>query len=325
MQLPASLIERVEQIIQGTSMKALQNRWSEMSMGYRMGEAPELDDLGARAYMVGRLPATYAAFTRALQLSTQLECPQWTSHLDVGSGPGAAIWAARSIWPALQSVAVERAPSWLRLAPSLTDRVEWKRGDLSTSAPLPKAQLVTAGYVLNELPSKDLPEVLKRLWNSCEGWLVLVEPGTPAGYERILAARDWLCQQGGHVVAPCPGAVPCPLVGSAKWCHFGVRFNRPRFQRLSKGAEVGWEDEFFSFIAMSREPCQVPEGRLLHFPQKRGGHVWVDLCTRDGLHKKVLSRRDGALYKASRRLHWGDSFPPVVDENAGEGEAESEL
>jgi ribosomal protein RSM22 (predicted rRNA methylase) len=323
MQLPASLTTRIESLIEGKPMKALQQRWAEMSLAYRAAEAPELDDLSALAYLVGRLPATFAACVRALELATQLEKPQMKTQLDVGAGPGAAIWAARALWPDMQSRAMERAPAWLRLGPQVTPNVDWQRMDLSVAQEMPKADLVTAGYVLNELSEGQVLPVVKRLWAATQQWLVLVEPGTPAGYARLLAVRDALCAEGAHVVAPCPGHVLCPLQHSKQWCHFGIRLNRPRFQRVTKEAEVSWEDERFSFMVLSRSPVPVPEGRALHFPQKRGGHVWVELCTPEGLDKRVLSRRNGSLYKAARRMHWGDAFPPPIQ--AGEAESENEF
>lgn len=312
MQIPASLHERIESIIERKPMKTLQQRWAEMSTGYRGGNIPELDEISALSYLVGRMPATYAACKRALDIAVQLHQPDFKTHLDAGAGPGAAIWAAREIWPSLSSTAVERAPAWLKVGPEITPSVRWLRGDLTSASSLPKAELVTAAYVLNELPADEFKQVLLRLWEACEGWLVLVEPGTPQGYQRVLAARELLSESGAHVVAPCPGRVSCPLQGTPQWCHFGVRLNRPRFQKLTKGADVSWEDERLSFMVMSRSPVPVPEGRVLHHPQKRGGHVWVELCSQQGLHKQVLSRRDGSLYKATRRLHWGDSFPPVA-------------
>jgi ribosomal protein RSM22 (predicted rRNA methylase) len=48
---------------------------------------------------------------------------------------------------------------------------------------------VLASYALAEIAPGALRAVVERLWSACEGVLALVEPGTPAGYARILAAR----------------------------------------------------------------------------------------------------------------------------------------
>ena len=54
--------------------------------------------------------------------------------------------------------------------------------------------LVTAAYVLSELASNaERQQVVQELWSSTKGILVLVEPGTPSGYQYIIDAREQVC------------------------------------------------------------------------------------------------------------------------------------
>jgi hypothetical protein len=46
--------------------------------------------------------------------------------------------------------------------------------------------------------------VVARLWDAAQGVLALIEPGTPAGYQRILAARSQLIEAGAQILAPLP-------------------------------------------------------------------------------------------------------------------------
>ena len=51
--------------------------------------------------------------------------------------------------------------------------------------------LVTAAYVLSELASDaERQQIIQELWDSTKGILVLVEPGTPSGYQYIINARE---------------------------------------------------------------------------------------------------------------------------------------
>ena len=53
------------------------------------------------AYLLTRLPATYAANRVAMgEMAVHMPRPQ--SLLDLGAGTGAAMWAAREIWPSLR-------------------------------------------------------------------------------------------------------------------------------------------------------------------------------------------------------------------------------
>jgi ribosomal protein RSM22 (predicted rRNA methylase) len=136
--------------------------------------------------------------------------------------------------------------------------------------------------------------------------LLIVEPGTPAGWQRILDARDLLLKQGAHLIAPCPHAQSCPLL-APDWCHFSRRVSRSRAHLQAKGAEVPWEDEKFSYLAVSRNSAALPAARIIASPRAGSGKIELKLCQSDGQARAVLvTKREGDRYKKARRLGWGD-------------------
>ncbi len=55
--------------------------------------------------------------------------------------------------------------------------------------------LVAAAYVLSELSGDgERQQVIQDLWDCTKGVLVLVEPGTPSGYQYIINAREQVCE-----------------------------------------------------------------------------------------------------------------------------------
>jgi ribosomal protein RSM22 (predicted rRNA methylase) len=88
------------------------------------------------------LPATYAQL-RGAMAATALRVPQWApaTLLDLGSGPGTALWAATAQWPSLRSVAAwELEPAFIALGRDLAREsrtvavrgARWERVDLRT-------------------------------------------------------------------------------------------------------------------------------------------------------------------------------------------------
>ncbi len=185
----------------------------------------------------------------------------------------------------------------------------WQHGNcLSDLADLTPHDVVTMAYVLNELPHSSREALIDRLWALTGGVLLIVEPGTPAGWERLLKVREHLLAAGAHLLAPCPHATDCPVV-APDWCHFSRRVARTRLHRRVKGADVPWEDEKFCYLAAARFPGHPPKARLIA-PQYTGkGRTSLTVCQRDGTrHERLLTKRDGALFKAARRLEWGDGI-----------------
>jgi ribosomal protein RSM22 (predicted rRNA methylase) len=231
--------------------------------------------------------------------------PEWRPHslLDVGAGPGVATWAAREQWPSLDELTlVEVEPEMLAAGRELLPGARWVAADVGSSRG--PADLVVVSYVLGELAAAPL----QHLWEQANDTIAFVEPGTPAGYRRVLAGRAAVIEAGGYTVAPCPHDLPCPLPAD-DWCHFAARLPRSRLHRLAKGGDLGWEDEKFSYAVLSREPVRRPASRIIRPPQVRGGHV--NLVTSDGdgvVRARTVARREGGAYRRARKADWGDAL-----------------
>ena len=319
MELPPPLRQAVEQVLEGTSLSELKQAADLLSRRYRSevrdGRLHISDDLAAKAYLTTRLPATYAAIRASLGSVAEV-LPELApkSLLDVGAGPGTALWAARDCFDSLEAATlVETSEAIRSVGKQLAEaaelvRAEWIAADLATGlAGLPPADLVTLAYVLDELHPSAIEPLVDRLWTLTKDTLVVVEPGTPAGWRRILAVRSRLIAAGAHLAAPCPHSAACPLI-APDWCHFSRRVARSRLHRLAKSGDVPWEDEKFIYVAGSRTPADAPSARVRAPPQTARGTGRLKLCQADGTAaERLVTRREGAAFKAARRLDWGDA------------------
>jgi ribosomal protein RSM22 (predicted rRNA methylase) len=91
------------------------------------------------------------------------------------------------------------------------------------------------------------------------------------------------------------------------WCHFAQRLPRTKAHRDLKGAELGYEDEKFSYVALTRRAVTDRASRIVDHPHYRKHLVELSLCTRDGLRKRTVPRSDPS-YKVARKAAWGDGF-----------------
>src|SRR5262249_25484745 len=171
------------------------------------------------AYIAVRMPATYAAVHASFEAIAEAR-PDFAPRtmLDIGAGPATALWAAADCWRTLADALLVEASPVLRAcgeelaAEGQLPNMSWLTTDVGSDAidGTPR-DLVTLVYVLNELAPGVWKSSLEQLWRLTADTLVIVEPGTPAGWWRILAARRQLIESGAHVIAPCPHAHDCPL------------------------------------------------------------------------------------------------------------------
>lgn len=320
MELPSPLRQAVDTMLHGVPLADIRQAAATLSQRYRAeirdGRLHMSADLAVRAYLAARLPATFAAVTAGLGAAKEV-MPDFApaTMLDVGSGPGTALWAAASVWPDLRQATLFEASSPARtVGQSLSAHLHgvttnWVAGDatLDLRSQTPH-DLVTCAYVLDELAPASLPGLVAALWDLTQTMLVIVEPGTPAGWRRIVEARGHLLAAGAHVAAPCPHEALCPL-SAPDWCHFSRRVARSRIHRLAKDADVPWEDEKFIYLAATRTPPSDRFPRILAPARAGSGKVQLKLCQPDGAAaERLFTKRDGAVFKQARRSDWGDTL-----------------
>jgi ribosomal protein RSM22 (predicted rRNA methylase) len=319
--LATDLRDALEAVLADAPPRAVTAATERLIERYRAGGAASEPILADRwdvlAYAAYRMPATFGAVRSALAQVARAEpdlAPR--RYLDVGGGTGAAAWAVADTYPGVEAVTVlDQVPAALALGrrlalqsgqPVLT-RAAWQT-ERTQGLELPGCDLVTVSYVLGELPEADQSSLMRRCADAA-GAVLVVEPGTPDGYARVLAARTELIAAGLTVVAPCPHQDACPIV-APDWCHFSARVNRSALHRRVKRAELSYEDEKFSYVAALRTPGGLPrEARVLRHPQQRKGLVALRLCTvDDGIRTETVSKRQGERYKAARDVSWGDAW-----------------
>ncbi|MDF3297264.1 small ribosomal subunit Rsm22 family protein [Streptomyces tropicalis] len=285
-------------------------------------DAPILRDRAdVAAYAAYRMPATFEAVRSALA-AFAAATPGWepAGHVDVGGGTGAATWAVSATWDGTRPVTVlDWAEPALALGreiaaarPELRE-ARWQRARIGAALTLDPADLVTVSYVLGELAEADRAAVVDAAAQAARA-VVVVEPGTPDGYARVLAARDRLIAAGFRVAAPCPHSGACPVVPGTDWCHFSARVSRSSLHRQVKGGSLAYEDEKFAYVAATRLPAAPAAARVVRKPQIRKGQVLLELCEADGgLARQTVTKRHGTLYRAARDADWGDAWPPEAE------------
>jgi ribosomal protein RSM22 (predicted rRNA methylase) len=343
----AHLAAAIQSGLSGAGRPSLTAGVQRLMAAYRSGEVPATPVMASRAdaaaYAAYRMPATAAATSLALQ-QTCLSLPDWApaTLLDFGAGTGGAAWAAASILPSIGAMTLlEQSADAIRLGTVILaessvgplQSASWRQWRLtvaarpgsgtsgpptpespaadSPAADLPTADLATAAYLLGELTTAQQTALVSLAACSAPA-VLLVEPGTPAGHRRILAARARLLAAGYLIAAPCPHELGCPLDVPGDWCHFGARLPRSALHRQVKGAELSHEDEKFSYVAAVRpdigEP-ELPKGRVVRRPQQRKGLVTLELCARDGRScRELVSKSKGEPYRRARKASWGDRW-----------------
>lgn len=207
-----------------------------------------------------------------------------------------------------------------------------------------------------------IKKLVRSLWNRTApgGLFVIIEDGTAAGFETVLFARQVILNRFGinrignqstsdstdsegeedvttakksdttaqaRVIAPCMHSKNCPLDGSVsrhRICQFVQRLNRPPFQREALPTHNGFEDEYFSFVAIQKVGGDSDTqdlnrirsnqwGRLVRPPLMKKRHVALDVCTPEAkLERRIVSKKQ-SNYSRARRSKWGDIWPEAPD------------
>ena len=331
-ELPPALAEAVDDLLADANPRDLARASADLSARYRekrpRGAPIARSQTDLLAYVAARLPATYAAVSAVLE-AVQKQRPGWQprSVLDLGAGPGTALSSTAAHWPMLdRAAAVEAEPKMLALGRQLAAAsnhpavraATWIHADVAALSTSQLADLggpfdlVVLAYVLGELPPTRLLDVVTLAAEATApgGVTLIVEPGTPEGYARMIDTRTQLLSLPGgarHVTAPCPHDAPCPIPEN-DWCHFSVRLSRTAGHRMAKGGALGYEDEKFAYVAVTNGPTAQAAARIIRHPQTRPRLIQLELCTQGGLVSRTVTKSDRDGFRAARKAAWGDTF-----------------
>lgn len=312
-----ALAEALQRELASCPLKDLQNAVDRMMLHYRNGKNSESlfsNSSACLAYLAVRLPATYAAIEAVFR-----ECakalPLWRprSLLDIGAGPGTGGWAALEQFESIQTVTcIERNRLMRELGQKLAQsssaaalrNASWIEGLDSSSA-----DLVLLSYFVGEISASQRNSLIDSLWKMEVPLTVIIEPGTPAGFQRILEIRKKILSLGALIAAPCPHHKKCPLE-TKSWCHFPARVERSRLHLLLKHGSLGYEDEKFSYLAFGKMIPQSFLGRIVENPRKHGGFVQIPLCT-EGEFKEIVVSKKQENYRTARKAEYGDAWSEV--------------
>jgi len=286
---------------------SLQRAVSTLSESYRENRTTAQLNLTAEervaAYLLVRLPATYAAAHNVLgRLPFGVE-----SLLDLGAGTGAATLAARELFPLLEQCTLMEADlAFLAAGKELLPEDAWQNADFRKVSFEPH-DVVIASYCLGELPPADRAAAVDKAWAAASRALILIEPGSPAGFAVIREARQSLLARGARMVAPCPTEAECP-VPDGDWCHFAQRLERSSLHRRLKQGALSYEDEKFSYVIVVKGDATRAAGRIIRRPVHRAGLIELTVCSGDAIGVERVTRRNADHFRNARKASWGDEW-----------------
>lgn len=326
-----SLFQQIEQHLQQVSISELKKAAVAVSERYRRLETNTQfrlhHEIERLAYIAMRMPATTAVIAKVLK---EIPSSDPMSLLDVGSGPGSALWASMDL-AISQATCIEYEKGWVDIAKKLWQGlgarapfpVNWLVSDVA-KAKLPSADLVIASYCLNELPPHLLESTVASLFQATGRYFVWIEPGSSESFGKMLKCREWLInQKETSILAPCRASQSCPYFTSKVpanapgWCHFSLRLERPSFHRLIKDVKLSYEDEKFCYLIVEKKKASpvspftfssdpMPSMRLIDQPQIKGAHVRLWGCNNQNeIVERVVSKKHDN-YRAVRKSLWGD-------------------
>ena len=336
MELPNDLQTALNDEVSKANHKQLLDAAQDISLRYRERSNLKIQsDMDALAYAVARMPATYGAVYHALGYALEniknikdikdikeQSVDNIKSILDIGSGTGTAVWAARELLDLDSVVCIENDVFMRNLGKTLmashisepVKNAKWETLDITTGDLACQADLVTASYVINELEENMQLKVAENLWSAAKKILLLVETGTPGGYQALNRIRAKLLENGAHILAPCAHENACPVT-EPDWCHFTCRIQRSRLHKMAKGGEAPFEDEKYAYLALIKDSADISSfshdfafARILRHPQIGKGRVKLNLCTKDGLKQATYTKRDGVIYKLAKKAGCGDKI-----------------
>ncbi|HVK86657.1 MAG TPA: small ribosomal subunit Rsm22 family protein [Kofleriaceae bacterium] len=245
--------------------------------------------------------------------------------LDLGAGCGAmSLGLVATLELPVSITAIDRDAAALAIAATAVRELAKARGlaveittrvDDATRAPLPAADLVVIGTMLNELAEGARLDVVRRALAtiSGDGAVIIIEPALRETTRALHVVRDTLlAEAAAHVFAPCTrGGVPCPAYAADDWCHeHRTAILPPRTAELARLTHLRDDGLKFSYLVLRKDPHPLAAPgawRIVDSPRGQKGKVEVLACSDAGrLPIRLLRRNRTDANRIVERLERGD-------------------
>lgn len=312
MRIPDELEDKIANEINNIKLTDLKNTAKILSDRYmnakRTGQSLLNKNLEVLAYSIIRMPATFCAINKALEETLKRYNPNVKTVLDIGSGTGAGEWAVLSNIDVEEITCIEREKEMENMARKLLEghnNINWKNQDIVQSNITDKADLVITSYMINELKEASKEKVIKEILQAFNMLVIFIEPGTPEGFNNIRKVQRLAIESNLNIIAPCTCQTECSLPVD-DWCHSTVRVERSKVHKFVKDADVPYEDEKFSYIALSRDKIDNSGARILRHPNISSGFIKVKLCNNGSIEERSITKKEKDLFKKVKKLKCGD-------------------
>lgn len=318
MKIPDLLENAIERKIQGIKITELKELAKNLSDRYinekRAGQTLLSKEKEALAYSIMRMPATFCAVTVALKNTLNIaESCEIETVLDIGAGTGAATWAINEYINPKEITCLEREDAMRTVGQTLMkfnnemEKVQWINEDVTNWRYVKGADLIVASYIINELKQEERKNVIKKILDLESKIILIIEPGTPEGFKNIKEIQKIALENGRFIIAPCTTQGVCQLPES-DWCHSTVRVERNKIHKILKSADAPYEDEKFSYIAISKENLGTAESRILRHPMIETGKITLKLCTNGNIEEKIITKKEKEKFKQAKKKKCGDTI-----------------
>ena len=317
MDLPINIKEKIDSFFDGYKLNELKKEAFSIMDRYKneSGKSDILIDsiLKAKIYVAMRMPATFGSAYDVFKHIFDIYKEDINTVTDLGAGPGSASIALSYLKDIKEIHLLEFDEYMLEVGKEIVDSSDIKdiakyhKFDITKDDISFKSDLVMSSYLLNELNDVDRKVAIKKMWDATNKMMVIIEPGTPKGYQIIKEVRDHVINEKGYIIAPCSNMDNCPI-SSGDWCHFYTRISRSKIHRLLKEGESPFEDEKYSYIAFSKSPISPNENIILRHPYIANGYVKLEICDKGEIKTIEVRKKDKELYKRSRKLKAGDTL-----------------
>lgn len=302
--LPQWLQDKVNELYLSMNKKILTETRENLTKRYKeqtgQGKLLIENKNDSMLYAISRMPATFSViYTLMRDLSSQNLLGDITTVLDVGSGTGAGYFALKEFDENLSIDLIERDKNMIDVFKALTDGlVDVSVGDIRGFKSKTKTDLVISSYVLSELGEDDRKTALKNLMNASNGYVLVVDTGTPKTYEFMMDLKRFANGSGWHVVAPCMHE-ECALKND--YCQFFARVERSSLHRLAKDATLSYEDEKYFYLLISKDDKEITGERIIRRPVIKEGSVSLVLCGKTGVENKMFTKKNKDEFKRAKK------------------------